>query len=110
MFTFTVPTTTLFGADKLNELHEQINTPAGAAKGTKTLVVISNGRSTRDNGYLDCLENELKQTKVEYVIFDKNSQLIYTRYNIELIFHTIILIKGFRVCEIISVNYHFYGN
>lgn len=72
-FNFSVPTTALFGAGKLNELHTQINTPMGAAHGKKALVVISSGKSTRANGYLDRLENELKQANVEYVIFDKIS-------------------------------------
>lgn len=71
MFTFWMPTTTLFGAGKLNELHTQINTPTGAVHGKKALVVISNGTSTRANGYLDRLENELKQAGADYVIFDK---------------------------------------
>lgn len=70
-FQFYVPTTALFGAGKLNELHNQINTPMGAVHGTKALIVISNGKSTRANGYLERIENELKQASVEYVIFDK---------------------------------------
>lgn len=70
-FNFSVPTNALFGAGKLGELHTQINTPMGAVHGRKALVVISNGKSTRTNGYLDRLENELKQSNVEYVIFDK---------------------------------------
>ena len=73
MFTFSMPTTTLFGAGKINELHSQINTPMGVVHGKKALVVISDGRSTRANGYLDRLEGELKQAGVEYVIFDKVS-------------------------------------
>lgn len=71
MFTFSLPTTALFGAGKLNELHNQINTPMGVVHGKKALIVISNGKSTRANGYLDRLENELKQAGVEYVVFDK---------------------------------------
>ena len=70
MFTFSLPTTALFGPGKLNELHNQINTPTGTVRGKKALVVISNGKSTRANGYLDRLENELKQAGVEYVLFD----------------------------------------
>lgn len=70
-FQFYVPTTALFGAGKLNEMHNQINTPMGAVHGTKALIVISNGKSTRANGYLERIENELKQASVEYVIFDK---------------------------------------
>ena len=71
MFTFSLPTTALFGAGKLNELHNQINTPMGVVHGKKALIVISNGKSARANGYLDRLENELKQAGVEYVVFDK---------------------------------------
>lgn len=71
MFTFSVPTTALFGAGKLNELHTQINSPMGVVHGKKALIVISNGKSTRTNGYLDRLEGELDQAGVQYVIFDK---------------------------------------
>ena len=70
-FHFAITTNALFGAGKLNELHTQINTPAGAVHGKKALVVISNGKSTRANGYLDRLENELKQAGADYVIYDK---------------------------------------
>lgn len=55
----------------MKELHDQINTPMGVVHGKKALVVISNGKSTRANGYLERLENELKQAGVDYVIFDK---------------------------------------
>ncbi|MCM1060199.1 MAG: iron-containing alcohol dehydrogenase [Eubacterium sp.] len=72
-FNFAVSTNAQFGAGKLNELHTLINSPAGAVHGKKALVVISNGKSTRANGYLDRLENELKQAGAEYVIFDKIS-------------------------------------
>lgn len=71
MFTFFMPTTALFGAGKLNELHTQINSPMGVVHGKKALIVISNGKSTRTNGYLDRLEGELDQAGVQYVIFDK---------------------------------------
>lgn len=71
MFTFSMPTTALFGAGKLNELHTQINSPMGVVHGKKALIVISNGKSTRTNGYLDRLERELDQAGVQYVIFDK---------------------------------------
>lgn len=72
-FNFSLSTNAMFGVGKLNELHTQINTPMGAVHGKKALVVISSGKSTRANGYLDRLENELKQAGVEYVIFDKVS-------------------------------------
>ena len=39
MFTFGITTKALFGAGKLNELHNEINTPAGAVHGKKALIV-----------------------------------------------------------------------
>lgn len=70
-FNFSISTNAMFGAGKLNELHTQINTPMGAVHGKKALVVISNGKSTRANGYLERLENELKQAGVDYAIYDR---------------------------------------
>lgn len=70
-FTNGIPTITLFGAGKLNELHTQINAPMGAITGKKALVVISSGKSTRATGYLARLEDQLNQAGVEYVVFDK---------------------------------------
>lgn len=72
-FVFDVPTKALFGAGKLNELHTQINSPMGKVFGKKALIVISNGKSTRANGYLDRLEKELTAANAEYVVFDKVS-------------------------------------
>ena len=46
-FVFAIPTQTIFGAGALHSLHEQ------ALPGKKALIVISNGKSTRANGYLD---------------------------------------------------------
>jgi alcohol dehydrogenase len=60
-----IPTRTLFGAGTLNELHKQ------ALPGKKAMVVISNGKSTRANGYLDRTEEQLRQAKVDFVLFDK---------------------------------------
>jgi len=59
------PTKLVFGVDSLKKLHEQV------LPGKKALVVISNGRSVRKNGYLDSLVAELESAKKEYVIFDK---------------------------------------
>lgn len=70
-FNFAVSTNAQFGAGKLNELHTMINAPMGAVQGKKALIVISNGKSTRANGYLERLENELKQANAEYAVFDK---------------------------------------
>ncbi|GAA6292339.1 iron-containing alcohol dehydrogenase [Enterocloster asparagiformis] len=72
-FNFAVSTNAQFGAGKLNELHTMINAPMSAVQGKKALIVISNGKSTRANGYLERLEKELAQAGVEYVVFDKVS-------------------------------------
>jgi alcohol dehydrogenase len=52
-FTFAVPTQVFFGAGKLNILHTL------PMPGKKALIVISNGKSTRANGYLDRTEKQL---------------------------------------------------
>ncbi|MCD8116608.1 MAG: iron-containing alcohol dehydrogenase [Oscillospiraceae bacterium] len=72
-FNFAVTTNARFGAGKFNELHTMIGVPGAPIQGKKALIVISNGRSTRANGYLDRLEDELRQAGVEYVVFDKVS-------------------------------------
>lgn len=64
-FDYYVPTRALFGAGELNNLHLQ------PMPGKKALVIISNGRSTRANGYLARLEEQLLKAGVEYVIFDQ---------------------------------------
>lgn len=64
-FSYDVPTHTLFGSGSLKKLHEQ------ALPGKKALVVISCGKSTRANGYLDRTLAELKEAGVAYCIFDK---------------------------------------
>ncbi len=70
-FVFDQPTKALFGAGQLNNLHEQINAPMGALNAKKALVVISNGKSTRANGYLDRTIEQLKMAGVESVVYDK---------------------------------------
>ena len=65
MYNFFDPTRVLFGAGQLNHLHEQ------TMPGKKAMVVISNGKSTRENGSLDRTLNELHQAGVETVLFDK---------------------------------------
>lgn len=64
-FNMYVPTKILFGAGMLNQLHEQ------DLPGEKAMIVISNGKSTRANGYLSRTEEQLKKTGVESVVFDK---------------------------------------
>lgn len=64
-FVWNIPTKILFGAGKLGELHKE--TPLGK----KALIVISNGRSTKTNGSLDKLQEELKAWGADFVIFNK---------------------------------------
>ena len=64
-YTFHVPTKVLFGAGALKKLHEE------KLPGRKALVVISNGKSVRANGYLAALEAELDAAGVAHVLFDK---------------------------------------
>lgn len=64
-FTYYIPTKILFGAGQLNHLHEQ------TLPGKKALVVISSGKSTRANGYLDRTLHQLEMAGVSSVVFDK---------------------------------------
>ncbi|SFF93577.1 iron-containing alcohol dehydrogenase [Prevotella sp. KH2C16] len=64
-FVFPGQTMVLFGAGQLNRLHTL------PMPGKKALLVISNGKSTRVNGYLDRTLNELQEAGVEAVVFDK---------------------------------------
>ncbi len=59
------PTRLVFGAGALNQLNEQ------TMPGKKALLVISNGRSTKANGYLDSCQAQLDKAGVEYAVFDK---------------------------------------
>lgn len=64
-FNMYVPTKILFGAGTLNELSKQ-NLP-----GQKAVIIISNGKSTRANGYLERTEKQLAQAGVATSVFDK---------------------------------------
>lgn len=64
-YNFLTSTKVLFGTGKINSLHT-LQMP-----GKKAMVVISNGKSTRANGYLDSCLNELKMSNVSFEIFDK---------------------------------------
>jgi alcohol dehydrogenase len=64
-FNMYIPTRILFGAGQLNNLNKQ------EMPGKKALIVISEGKSTRANGYLARTEEQLHQAKVETVVFDK---------------------------------------
>lgn len=64
-FNMYVPTKILFGAGTLNELGKQ------QLPGKKAVIIISNGKSTRDNGYLSRTEEQLAQASVATSVFDK---------------------------------------
>ncbi|MBU3074830.1 iron-containing alcohol dehydrogenase [Clostridium estertheticum] len=64
-FNMYVPTRFIFGCGRLNELHDQ------ELPGKKAMVVISNGKSTKENGYIDRTIEELTIAGVESVVFDK---------------------------------------
>ena len=59
-----IPTRVMFGVGMLDRLGEQ------PMPGKRALVVISNGKSTRANGYLDRTEAQLHAVGVETVVFD----------------------------------------
>ena len=64
-FDMYVPTHTLFGAGMLNHLHSQ------KMPEKKALLIISNGKSTKINGYLKRTEEQLQKAGVEFTIFDQ---------------------------------------
>lgn len=64
-YTFFAPTRVLFGRGRLSELHGE------TLPGKKALLVVSNGKSTRENGSLDCTLAELRLAGVEVILFDK---------------------------------------
>lgn len=62
-FNFNNPTNLIFGTGTLDTLGEQ------QLPGKKALLLISNGKSTKANGYLDRTEAQLKKAGVEYTIY-----------------------------------------
>ena len=64
-FNMYVPTKILFGAGTLNKLGKQ------QLPGKKAVIIISNGKSTRANGYLSRTEDQLAQAGVTTSVFDK---------------------------------------
>lgn len=75
-FTFPGHTAVFFGAGQLNTFHTL------PMPGKKALVVISNGKSTRANGYLDRTLKELEQAGIASVVYDK-IQANPTKQNVE---------------------------
>lgn len=64
-FNFNNPTNILFGSGSLNELGNQ------KLPGEKALLLTSNGKSTKENGYLDRTIEQLEKAGAAYVLFDK---------------------------------------
>lgn len=64
-FSLFTPTKLLFGSGRLNELGEQ------ALPGKKAMLLISCGKSTKENGYLDRTMDQLKKAGVASAVFDK---------------------------------------
>lgn len=64
-YDFFVPTRVLFGRGQLNRLHEQ------AMPGKKAMLIISNGKSTKENGSLERTQKELKSSGADYAVFNK---------------------------------------
>lgn len=62
-FDFNNPTRILFGSGKLNELGNQ------KLPGKKAMVLTSNGKSTKVNGYLDRTLEQLKKADIETAVF-----------------------------------------
>ncbi len=64
-YEFFVPTRTIFGAGKLNELHTL------PLPGSKAMVVISNGKSTKVTGTLDRTLEQLALAGLQTAVFDQ---------------------------------------
>lgn len=64
-FEFFNPTKLLFGSGKLNELSKQ------QLPGKKAMLLISNGKSTKENGSLEQVLKQLSLVGIETAIFDK---------------------------------------
>lgn len=61
----TIPTHIEFGSGKLNKLNEYL------PDYKKALIVTTNGKSIKRNGYLSTLEEQLDKKGIEHVLFDK---------------------------------------
>mgnify|MGYP000024407297 FL=1 len=64
-YNFFNPTRVLFGAGQLENLHTQ------EMPGRKAMVVISNGKSTRESGALERVMEQMDKAGVETVLFEK---------------------------------------
>ena len=64
-FDFYMPAKVLFGAGRLQSLHEE------KLPGKKALIATTNGKSVKKYGYLTALEKELDTAGVAYELFDQ---------------------------------------
>jgi alcohol dehydrogenase len=67
-YNFYQPTKVLFGAGRSGELGDSLR---ALDLGKKAAIVISNGRSTKENGSLEKVEKQLQSAEIGYVVFDK---------------------------------------
>ena len=63
-FRFDIPTKLLFGSGELNRLSEL------PLPGSKALIVITSGKSTRKNGYLARVEKQLDKAGIAHTVYD----------------------------------------
>lgn len=69
-FNFNNPTNLFFGSGSLNELGNQVKLMRDAGSlGKKAMVLISNGKSTKVNGYLDRTLDQLAKAGVETAVW-----------------------------------------
>ncbi|MDD2216840.1 MAG: iron-containing alcohol dehydrogenase [Eubacteriales bacterium] len=64
-FNFYMPVNILFGSGQLNNLAKQ------ELPGSKAMIVISEGKSAKSNGYLDRLQKQLSLAGKQYIVFDQ---------------------------------------
>lgn len=64
-FDYYMPTKIIFGRGRLKELAKE------KLPGKKALIVITNGKSMRNLGYLEAVVDSLKTNEIESVVFDK---------------------------------------
>ncbi len=64
-FELDIPTRVLFGPGQLDNLHEQ------ELPGKKAMLVLTNGKSAKENGYLARTEEQLKRAGAQTALFDR---------------------------------------
>jgi alcohol dehydrogenase len=65
IFNYFMPTRFVFGQGAIEKLHKQ------KFPGSKALIVISAGKSTRANGYLDKVTEQLGKANIEWSVYDR---------------------------------------